>query len=457
MKVKQKEFAVNPVYLDKFFPSQKRYAVLMGGAGSGKSVATAQKILLRLKTEPGHRFLVLRKVGADIRESVYRLFNDLIDQYELHGEFTVLKSEFRIIHKSGNEIIFMGLDNQERLKSITGITGVWAEECTELDEMDLAQLDLRLRGKTTNYKQIILTFNPVREDHWLKERFFDNEDPDTFTLVTTFNDNMFIDEEYKRILTEKYKTNTNLYRVYVLGEWGLISTGDAFYKNFSPAVHVKELRYDPALPLGMAWDFNTQPYCACLLFQIKKEQFFPDSFEVIDEITLKSPKNTISDTCNEFKKRYSPVAGLNIYGDASGMNNDTKHEKGFNCFSVIEKELAEFKPVLRVPTKNPPVMMRGLFINNILGNPKHIIISIDKKCKNLINDLAYLKEDSDGTKSKTMTKDKETGASYQKYGHCSDAMDYGLCYVFDSKFEDYQRGDAPARPLFGPTIRTEGY
>ncbi len=436
MKVKQKEFAVNPIYLEKFFPSQKRYAVLMGGAGSGKSVATAQKILLRLKTEPGHRFLVLRKVGADIRESVYRLLNDLINLYQLHGEFTVLKSEFRIIHKSGNEIIFMGLDNQERLKSITGITGVWAEECTELDEMDLAQLDLRLRGNTTNYKQIILTFNPIREDHWLKSQFFDKEDSDTFTLITTFNDNKFIDDEYKRILNEKYKTNINLYRVYVLGHWGLITAGDGFYKNFSAADHIKPTAYNPSLPLCVSFDFNVSPYCACVISQVQG-----NSFVVIDEICMKHPKNTLADTCREFVRRYNEhKAGVNIFGDASGKNQDTKYEKGFNCFSVIDSELSKFKPALRVPPSNPPLMGRGQYINNVLGNPKEVNIIIDAKCKNTINDFTYLREAADGTKDKSTTRDKETGSVYQKYGHCSDAFDYCFMYMYNSNFHSYQRG-----------------
>jgi phage terminase large subunit len=40
------------------------------------------------------------------------------------------------------------------------------------------------------------------------------------SLKTTYRDNNFLDEEYKRTLELKAKVNPNYYRIYVLGEWG---------------------------------------------------------------------------------------------------------------------------------------------------------------------------------------------------------------------------------------------
>jgi phage terminase large subunit len=125
---------------------------------------------------------------------------------------------------TGNEIILYGMDDPEKIKSIAGITGVWCEEATELNEGDFNQLELRVRGETENYKQFILTFNPINEDHWLKKRFFDSHDSDVFTLRTTFLDNAFLDDDYKKHLKERVRLNENLYKIYVLGEWG--SEGD---------------------------------------------------------------------------------------------------------------------------------------------------------------------------------------------------------------------------------------
>ena len=63
---------LNDSYLD-FLENEQRYAVLIGGAGSGKSVSVTQKILIRVLTEKGHRFLLLRKVKATLRNSVFQL------------------------------------------------------------------------------------------------------------------------------------------------------------------------------------------------------------------------------------------------------------------------------------------------------------------------------------------------------------------------------------------------
>jgi phage terminase large subunit len=419
----------------------------MGGAGSGKSVAAAQKILLRLKSEPDHRFLVVRKVGTTIRDSVYRLFNDLIDMYDLHSEFTVLKSEFKITHKSGNEILFYGLDDPEKIKSIAGVTGIWVEESTELEREDFYQLNLRLRGETKNYKQIVCTLNPIKEDHWIKEEFFDKEDPEIFTLVTTYKDNAFLDEQYKQELEVRYKSDENMYRVYVLGMWGKITAGNAFYKNFNFSKHVRKIEYNPDLPICLTWDFNVNPYCTTLVAQVEE-----GTVRFIDEICLKHPNNTILDNCKTFIRRYGDhKAGLLIFGDVSGRQQDEKYEKGFNNYTVIAEELKKFNPALRVPSKNPNIIPRAQWLNNVFMGLRKIEIQIDERCKQLINDLTYTAEAETGEKHKTMFRDKATGTSYQKYGHASDAFDYICCQVFSEDFTNYRcGGDRPA-PLLGRT------
>lgn len=188
------EVEVNPVY-KPLYHNQSRYLILYGGAGSGKSVFASQKIAIRAVSENRHRFLIIRKVATTLRESVFKRFAGVISDMNLSNEWEINKTEMKFTHESGNEIMCMGLDDPEKLKSIEGVTGIWVEEATELSEEDLDQLDLRLRGTTQNYKQIIITFNPIDENHWLKSRFFDIDDPWATTVKTTFRDNKFIDEE----------------------------------------------------------------------------------------------------------------------------------------------------------------------------------------------------------------------------------------------------------------------
>lgn len=218
---------------DIYYPLYKdtsRYLVLYGGAGSGKSVFAAQKILVRILTEQPHRFLVVRKVARTLRFSVFSLFQDLIAQWSLSPLFKINKSDMTITCTNGNQIIFAGLDDVEKLKSIAGITGIWIEEANELEERDFHQLDLRLRGPTKHYKQIILTFNPISALHWLKKVFFDFKKENAAVVKSTYKDNKFIDSEYIKVLEDLENQDETYYKIYALGEWGVL--GNLVFTNY---------------------------------------------------------------------------------------------------------------------------------------------------------------------------------------------------------------------------------
>lgn len=216
--VKEKSPAFVPLFSD-----QSRYQVAWGGAGSGKSHIVARKILYRLLKEQDvhHNFLVIRKVDRTIKRSVFTLIRNLISRWKLTSEFDVNLTDKTIIYKvNGSQIMFSGLDDVEKLKSIEGVTSIWCEEATELTQEDFEQLDLRMRGEHGCLKQIILTLNPISEQHWIKKIFFDDPMQGVFTLHTTYLDNAFIDAEYKMVMENKKKTNPRYYNIYALGNWG---------------------------------------------------------------------------------------------------------------------------------------------------------------------------------------------------------------------------------------------
>lgn len=216
--VKEKSPAFVPLFVD-----QSRYQVAWGGAGSGKSHIVARKILYRLLKEDQvkHNFLIIRKVDRTIKRSVFKLMKDIISKWGLRSEFDINLTDKTIVYRSnGSQIMFSGLDDVEKLKSIEGVTSIWCEEATELTQEDFEQLDLRLRGEHGCLKQIILTLNPISEQHWIKKIFFDDPMAGVFTLHTTYLDNAFIDAEYKMVMENKKKTNPRYYNIYALGNWG---------------------------------------------------------------------------------------------------------------------------------------------------------------------------------------------------------------------------------------------
>ena len=226
----------NETFLPLFW-DRHRYLILKGGGGSGKSIFAGRKILERAATEPGHRFLVVRKVAKTLRTSC---FNQLKAQaYEFYGDQVEKipkgeSSDMYITFRNGSQILFAGLDDVEKLKSIFDITGIWIEEASEVLESDFNQLDIRLRTQCPYYLQFIITFNPISITHWIKRRFFDLDISDateranfralTRTHESTYKDNRFLRPEAIRTLENFRYTDPYYYRVYCLGEWGVTGT-----------------------------------------------------------------------------------------------------------------------------------------------------------------------------------------------------------------------------------------
>ena len=316
----------NDAYIP-YYSNQLRYLVLYGGAGSGKSVFAAQKILCRLLDEDSHRFLLIRKVSKTIRKSQFQLFKDLIFMYGLGSLFEFKSSEMTIVCKAnGNEIVSAGMDDPEKIKSITGITGIWIEEATELTWEDFKQLDLRLRGLLSNYKQIILSFNPISDTHWLIKKFVHNTPEDTAVCLTTYKDNKFIDEEYKKVLESLKHEDENLYNIYALGIPGTLKniiftnwqTVNKFPDNFDDTIY------------GLDFGFNNPS----ALIEVN----FKDELNVYLRGLLYKSKLTNSDLIRELNNILPEMGGFKrrpIYPDSAEPDRIKEiYDAGFNVHAA---------------------------------------------------------------------------------------------------------------------------
>lgn len=198
----------NEAYLP-LLNNNERFTVLYGGGGSGKSHFVAQKMIIKALKYKKRKILVVRKVQATIRESIYALF---IEQLEVMGILKLCKyttSHMRIELPNGSQFIFVGLDDPEKIKSITGIDDIIVEEVTELASADeLAQLNTRLRSNAPN-QQIHVMFNPVSKTNWVYKHWFQQEQKDTVILKTTYKDNIrFLPQSYIDSLLD-YKETFN--------------------------------------------------------------------------------------------------------------------------------------------------------------------------------------------------------------------------------------------------------
>lgn len=270
--------------------SKKRYIVMKGSAGSGKSVDTAQNYILRLMKDKGRNLVAMRKSDITNRDStfaeltgaLYKMFGDKYEAY-----WKINRSPLGLTCKSnGNQIIFRGMNDdrqREKLKSITfpkgKLTDVWLEEATEFTQADLEIIDDRLRGELPEgqFYQIKMTFNPVNKSHWIKKVFFDIPDQNVLTHHSTYLGNRFIDDAYRQRMERRKIVDPEGYQIYGLGEWGEI--GGLILHNWEVKDVSQNLNDYDDVAIGQDFGFNHAN--AIILLGWKDDNIY-----MIDEIYL---------------------------------------------------------------------------------------------------------------------------------------------------------------------------
>ena len=119
----------------------------------------------------------------------------------------------------------MGLDDEQKVKSIPSITDIIIEECSEINFDTFSQLKQRLRGRAQLRNQLILQCNPVSKSNWVYKHFFENGNKENNSLIhrSTYKDNRFLNQTTINAREDYKRTNPYFYRVYCLGEWGSLS------------------------------------------------------------------------------------------------------------------------------------------------------------------------------------------------------------------------------------------
>jgi phage terminase large subunit len=221
IKINKKVF--NDVYLP-YLENWDRYLIFYGGGSSGKSYFIAQMHIYRLLHPSKYNLLIVRQTGDTNRKSTFPLMKQVISNWNLGEHFKINESDMRIVCKlTGNEVAFAGLDDVEKIKSITfangELTEIWIEEATECQESDINQLKVRLRGGKSK-KQMVLSFNPINIQHWIKGHFIDSGL--ATVCFSTYKDNKFLTDDDRAALEDLKRTDEYTYNVYCLGQWGIL-------------------------------------------------------------------------------------------------------------------------------------------------------------------------------------------------------------------------------------------
>jgi phage terminase large subunit len=260
----------NEIYLKYLLNNQHRYQICFGGSSSGKSVGIAQRTVLDIFG--GKRnYLVVRNVQRTIRHSCFNEIVRQINEFQLTDYFSINKSDLVITcNLNRKQILFAGLDDPEKIKSITPhdgvITDIWVEEATECDRSAVKQLDKRLRGQSEVKKRLTLSFNPILRDHWIYTEYFniwddskqyvESDEFDISILKTTYKDNRFLMPD--DIANLENESDPYYYEVYTLGNWGVL--GAVIFKNWRVEDFSELEKKFPAFRHGVDWGFGVDPF-----------------------------------------------------------------------------------------------------------------------------------------------------------------------------------------------------
>jgi PBSX family phage terminase large subunit len=404
---------------EKAWLDMRRYLVLKGGAGSGKSVFCAQKVLHRCVSEYlpssnklgrpafAHRFLVLRKVAATRKNSVFELLCSTLEKMGTAHEWQINLTAMSLVHlRTGAAILTAGVDDVEKLKSIADITGIWMEEATEFSQDDFLQIDLRMRGIYPFAQQIILSFNPVSKSHWIAQQF---DSPHgayvdrTYTGLykTTWRHNRFINADYGARMANLCKVDENMARIYDRGDWGIEDPESLFAWRFRSETHVSpRARYNPYL--GTVWVFFDFNIAASAIICQK----YDHGAYILKEYhhttgDLQSLVSEIRNDLHQMKADATP-AGQSFYddylivgGDASGGARSGLVADRLTAFQQLAQFFGEGagNPLpwehFNVPAANPAHSSSRLVTNMVLKNEPNFLIN--PGCVALIHDLENVK------------------------------------------------------------------
>lgn len=387
-----------PVYRHDIFDYSNRINVFYGGAGSGKSYYVAQKMILKA-LQSKRRVLVIRKVDRTIKHSIWALFKELLYEYMPQVIKNINKTDKEITLINESEIVFKGLDDPEKVKSIQGFTDIIIEEATEITLDDFDQLDLRLRSLKPN-NQIYLMFNPVSKANWVYKYFFIEKPNNCMILHSRYTDNPYLPDDYVQSLNDMKERNPAYYKIYALGEFATLD------KLVFPHITVRlisEEEKNGFFWAGMDFGYTNDPTAISWGYY--------------------KPKTKTLLITGEYEK--------------TGMTNDKVAEVlkslGLSKERVVadsaeQKSIAEIKKMgikrIKSAEKGPGSVLNGI------DKLQRCDIIIDERCIKTIEEF----------ENYTWVKDKKTGEYINEpvdlFNHHIDAIRYGIQTVINKKDND---------------------
>ena len=392
-----------------FHNSTARFKGFSGPIGSGKSQALCHEAIRLSYVNPGRMGLLGAPTYPMLRDAMQPVLFELLEANKLPYDHN--KAENTLTMKdTKSRIVFRAVDEFERLRG-TNLAWFGLDELTYTPEAAWLRLEGRLRDPKAPRLCGFAVWTPKGYD-WVYRKFLSDKVAGYETIIARPFENRHllshIPDFYERL---KGSYDETFYKQEVLGSY-LSLTGGAVYTSFLRSDHVVDLSPIPGIPLLWALDFNVDPMSSLVI------QIAGGKVRVLDEIVLRSA--TTARACEEFLKRYPKHdAGVVVYGDASGFQQQTSGATDYQMIKDYFQVHTSTPIQYRVPRSNPPVKERTNLVNaKLRAASGEIGLTIDRKCKELVKDFEQVSYKAD---TNQVDKDRDRMRT-----HLSDALGYLL-------------------------------
>lgn len=290
---------IAPIYIpihEDIKAGKHQYFNIAGGRGSGKSSFISLEIVNGImEDKAGEKSaIVFRRTAATMRESVYSQITWAIDALEANHLWRGNVSPMQYTYlPTGAQIIFRGLDDNSKLKSIKPKKGtfayVWFEEFSELQGENFTRSVMQSVVRGGNDFRVFRSFNPpISKSNWANQ-FILQADPKALTLVTNYTQipAEWLGEAFIYEAERLKEINPRAYQHEYLGE--AIGSGGEVFPNIEVREITEQEEQDQSsyIYCGLDWGFSVDPYAFIRLAYDRRT----DTIYLLNEIYKKHCSN----------------------------------------------------------------------------------------------------------------------------------------------------------------------
>jgi phage terminase large subunit len=250
------------------FSAREQEVLISGPAGTGKSRAALEKLMLVAMLNPGMRGLMVRKTLASLGSTALETWRKFVIPELLaagecwwYGGSSAEPAQYKF--RNGSSIVVGGMDKAMKIMS-SEYDLIYVQEATELRIGDWEALLTRLRNGAMSFQQLLADCNPDTPTHWLKQRC----DTGTTRMLYSLHvdnpilfDNAGIPTDRGAKYLETLDALTGVRRLRLRdGLW--VAAEGIIYPEFDPATHLVD-RFDIPQDWDRYWaiDFGfTNPF-----------------------------------------------------------------------------------------------------------------------------------------------------------------------------------------------------